>query len=110
MSETVTETGKTGANSAEVVDPHEAEARDRWKIYSVVFVALFVLTIIELYVGDLIESKTGQVTALVVMMMAKATLVVLYYMHLRWESRVLRWLVLIPFFAAIFFVTILLWV
>ena len=110
MSENVTETGNTGASGADVVDPHEAEARDRWKIYSVVFVALFVLTIVELYVADLIEGKNGQVAALVVMMMAKATLVVLYYMHLRWESRVLRWLVLIPFFAAIFFVTILLWV
>jgi caa(3)-type oxidase subunit IV len=111
MSETVTETGKTGANGADPVDPHEAEARDRWKIYTVVFLALFVLTIVELYVGDLIpDNKNGQIAALVVLMMAKASLVVLYYMHLRWESRVLRWLVLVPFFAAIFFVTILLWV
>lgn len=110
MSETVTEHRLKGANGADPVDQHEAEARDRWKIYSVVFVALFVLTIVELYVGDLIEGKNGQVAVLIVLMMAKASLVVLYYMHLRWESRVLRWLVIIPFFAAIFFVVILLWV
>jgi cytochrome c oxidase subunit 4 len=110
MSETVTEGGINGANGADLVDPHEAEARDRWKIYTAVFGALFVLTILELYVGDLIPDKNGQVAALIALMMAKATLVVLYYMHLRWESRVLRWLVLIPFFAAVFFVVILLWV
>jgi cytochrome c oxidase subunit 4 len=110
MSETVTETGKPGADSADLVDPHEAETRDRWKIYLFIFGALFVLTIVELYIGNLIADRDGQVAALVGLMIAKAALVVLYYMHLRWESRVLRWLVLIPFFAAVFFVTILLWV
>ncbi len=110
MSETVTEKGLEGAGSADPVDHHEAEARDRWKIYSVVFVALFVLTILELQVNEVIEEKTAEVAALVALMMAKAMLVVLYYMHLRWESRILRWLVLIPFLAALFFVTIMLWV
>ena len=110
MSETVTERRMKGAKGADAVDPHEAELRDRWKIYSAVFFALFVLTILELYMGDLIPEETGRVAALITLMMAKAALVVLYYMHLRWESRVLRWLVLIPFFAAIFFVLILLWV
>jgi len=110
MSETVTEKGAKGAGGAGPVDHHDTEARERWKIYTVVFAALFVLTILELYVNSLIEGKTPQVAALVSLMMAKAALVVLYYMHLRWESRVLRWLVLIPFFAAMFFVTILLWV
>ncbi|UCC93271.1 MAG: cytochrome C oxidase subunit IV family protein [Thermoplasmata archaeon] len=110
MSETVTERGMKGADEAPELDPHEAEARERWKIYTVVFGALFVLTILELYVGDLIADKNGQIATLIALMMAKATLVVLYYMHLRWESRVLRWLVIVPFFAAIFFVVILLWV
>jgi cytochrome c oxidase subunit 4 len=110
MSETVNKKVMDGADGAGAVNPHEEEARGRWKIYTVVFGALFVLTILELYVNSLIEDKTGQVVVLVVLMMAKASLVVLYYMHLRWESRVLRWLVLVPFFAAIFFVSILLWV
>lgn len=109
MSETVTETRKAGAEGADLVDPHEADARDRWKIYTVVFGALFVLTIVELQVNTFIDGKGAEVASLIVLMMAKATLVVLYYMHLRWESRVLRWLVLIPFLAAIFFVTIMLW-
>ncbi len=93
-----------------VTDPHEKEARDRWKIYTVIFVALFALTILELYVGRLLSEKSAQVAVLVALMLAKASLVVLCYMHLRWESRVLRWLIIIPFFAAVFFLTILLWV
>ena len=110
MSETVTEKGMEGPGGADPVDHHEAETRDRWKIYTVVFAALFVLTILELQVNTVIEERSAEVAALVALMMAKALLVVLYYMHLRWESRILRWLVLIPFLAALFFVTIMLWV
>ena len=100
----------TPGEGAVVADPHEEEARNRWKIYTVVFVALFVLTILELYVNRLFDVKSEQVAVLVALMLAKASLVVLYYMHLRWESRILRWLIIIPFFAAVFFLTILLWV
>ena len=50
------------------------------------------------------------IAALVALMLAKASLVVLYYMHLRWESRVLRWAVGIPFFSALFYVLIVVWV
>ena len=92
------------------MDHHDEETRERWKIYTVVFVALFVLTVLELQVNHVIDGKTAEVSVLVSLMMAKASLVVLYYMHLRWESRVLRWLVVIPLLAALFFVTILLWV
>lgn len=110
MSETVTGNGMAPGEEAVVTDPHEEEARNRWKIYTVIFVALFVLTVLELYVGSLFSEKSAQVAVLVALMLAKASLVVLYYMHLRWESRVLRWLIIIPFFAAVFFLTILLWV
>lgn len=110
MSETVTGKSSNGADQLVIGDPHDEETRGRWKIYTVVFVALFVLTILELQVNRVIDGKTNEVAALVSLMMAKASLVVLYYMHLRWESRVLRWLILIPFLAALFFVTILLWV
>ena len=110
MSENVTGNGMTPGEGAVVADPHEEEARNRWKIYTVVFVALFVLTILELYVNRLFDVKSEQVAVLVALMLAKASLVVLYYMHLRWESRVLRWLIIIPFFAAVFFLAILLWV
>jgi cytochrome c oxidase subunit 4 len=91
-------------------DPHMEEARGRWKIYVTVFALLFVLTILELYVNRLIDPKGAQIATLVALMLAKASLVVLYYMHLRWESRVLRWAVGIPFFSALFYVLIVVWV
>ena len=101
------ETKAAGAEEVPGPDPHLEEARGRWRIYLTVFILLFVLTITELFVGDLLPgSKEGQIAMLVVLMMAKALLVVLYYMHLRWESRVLRWVAAIPFSAAIFYVLI----
>ncbi len=96
-----------GPEEVHYLDPHEREAKGRWRIYLSVFILLFALTIIELYVGRLLPgSKEGQIAMLVTLMMAKALLVVLYYMHLRWESRVLRWVVAIPFSAAVFYVFI----
>lgn len=92
------------------VDPHLEEAKGRWRIYVTVFALLFILTVLELYVNKLIDPKAGQIAALVALMLAKASLVVLYYMHLRWESRVLRWAVGIPFFSALFYVLIVVWV
>ena len=57
----------------------------------------------ELSVNRLVHVKSVQVGLLVPMMLAKASLVVLYYMHLRYESRVLKWAILVPFGMAIFF-------
>ncbi len=110
MSENVSGNGMTPGEGVVTTDPHEEEARNRWKIYTVIFAALFVLTILELYVNRIFSEKSAQVVVLVTLMLAKASLVVLYYMHLRWESRVLRWLIIIPFFAAVFFLAVLLWV
>jgi cytochrome c oxidase subunit 4 len=72
-------------------------------VYIGVFVALAVLTVLELSVNFLEHSEAVRVSALVSLMMAKALLVVLYYMHVRFESRVLQWAVFLPFFAAVFF-------
>jgi cytochrome c oxidase subunit 4 len=112
MSETAVAEARAAGDSdaAGILDPHVEEARGRWKIYLVVFILLFALTITELFTNQIIEGKAGQVALLVTLMIAKATLVVLYYMHLRYESRVLRWMVAVPFFAAVFFVAIVMFV
>jgi caa(3)-type oxidase subunit IV len=39
-------------------------------------------------------------------MLAKATLVVMYYMHLRYEASMLRWIALVPFLGGVFYVFI----
>src|SRR5688572_9968605 len=64
--------------------------------YMRVFVLLIVLTAVELLVALSPLGKTNQVLLLIALALAKATLVALYYMHLRFEGRVLRALAIFP--------------
>ena len=67
------------------------------KEYFVIFVALFVLTVLEVIVAQIPGlSKTILALVLVGMAVAKAALVGLYYMHLKHETKVLRLSVAIP--------------
>jgi cytochrome c oxidase subunit IV len=66
----------------------------------VVFVVLGVLTLVELGVARTSGiSKPGVVTALVTLAIAKAALIALFYMHLRFETRILKLTVLAPLVA-----------
>lgn len=107
--------GRTGSTRAATPAPPAAQGAappqasegpggpGRHRIYITVFAALAALTVMELSVNRLVHLKSLQVELLVPMMLAKAALVVLYYMHLRYESRVLRWAVLVPLAMAVFF-------
>lgn len=67
------------------------------KEYWVIFGALFVLTVLEVgvtYIPGL--AKTLLAVALIGMAISKATLVGLFYMHLKHETRALKLTVLIP--------------
>src|SRR5213078_4347540 len=79
MSETATATHATGA-------VEELKKRP----YVVVFVILAVVTLVELNVYSL---GLPHLEAIVILATVKASLVVAYYMHLRYEP---RWLALIP--------------
>ncbi len=62
--------------------------------YVPVFLVLAVATVIEVFISGLQSlTYTGRITILVSLATAKASLVVAYYMHLRYEP---RWLMLIP--------------
>jgi caa(3)-type oxidase subunit IV len=61
--------------------------------YVVVFVVLFVVTLAELSVYSLGLPHLVTILILVVLATIKGSLVVAYYMHLRYEP---RWLALIP--------------
>ena len=78
------------ATATETAGPME-EMRKR--PYVVVFVILAVATFIELNVYDFGLARLETITILVVLATIKASLVVAYYMHLRYEP---RWLALIP--------------
>jgi cytochrome c oxidase subunit IV len=86
--------------------PHAAEhATSSRKSYLVIFGLLFLLTLLEVGVASpsLGISKTGVVSALVLLALTKAVMVAYYFMHLKHEMRALRWTVLLPFaFPAIY--------
>ncbi len=62
--------------------------------YVYVFVILAVVTAIEVYISQLSFPAVERISVLVVLATFKASLVVAYYMHLKYEP---RWMMLIPF-------------
>lgn len=78
-------------------DAGDHEHKPNRKEYWIIFVALLVLTILEVAVAQVPGiSKTLMRLSLVGMALAKAGLVALFYMHLKHETRVLRLTVAIP--------------
>ena len=68
--------------------------------YVVIFVVLGVLTLVELGVARTPGiASSAVVLALVALAVAKAALIALFYMHLRFETRILRLTVLGPLVA-----------
>jgi len=55
--------------------------------YMAIWVALFLLTLVEVSVAFVAFSKVAIVLALLVLAVWKAVLVALYYMHLKYEPR-----------------------
>lgn len=63
--------------------------------YVLVFAALAVITAIEVFVSQLsVISNEVRITLLIILAVTKGSLVVAYYMHLKYEP---RWMLLIPF-------------
>lgn len=70
------------------------------KEYFVIFAVLALLTVIEVAVAQMPGIGKGpMVTALVLLAAAKAGCVALFYMHLKHETKVLRWTVGAPLIA-----------
>ena len=64
--------------------------------YWMVWLALAVLTAIELYVARVPNAKTFVIVSLCALALAKAALVALYFMHLKFEKYALILIVLSP--------------
>src|SRR5712664_164303 len=71
----------------------EGEAHLTKRPYVLVFAVLAIVTLVELNVYSFGFPRVETITILVVLATLKASLVVAYYMHLRYEP---RWLALIP--------------
>ena len=80
----------------------EAEATHKKPNYAAIFWALFILTIFEITVANLHFAKPLIVVSLVFLAMIKASLVALFYMHLKFEKFIIYLIVLFPLFLAVF--------
>lgn len=90
-------------------DAHgDHEHKPNRKEYYVIFVALLVLTVLEVAVAQVPGiSKTLMRLSLVGMALAKAGLVAMFYMHLKHETKVLRLTVAIPLATPMLYAVIL---
>jgi cytochrome c oxidase subunit 4 len=77
-------------------DSHAATPHVSRRTYLVVFAWLAVMTVIEVVVAALHLPPIIMITALVTLAIIKAALVVLYYMHLRYDSAYYWIILLVP--------------
>ncbi len=69
--------------------------------YAAVFWSLLILTIFEIIVANSHFPKFAAVLLLVVLAIIKASLVALFYMHLKFEKYIIYIIVLFPLFLAV---------
>jgi len=84
-----------------------AQGTSRARQYLIIFFALFLLTVIEVAVTYVQGHKTQVVLALFTLAAVKAACVALFFMHLKWETRVLRATVVIPLSLPVLYALIL---
>lgn len=94
------------ASAEEAEAPHTSDVTEifgftiPYPVYTVVFGVLGVLTVLEVLVGTGSEGFL-RIPLLVGLAGVKAVLVVLYYMHLKTDSRAYRWTLLVPLVIAL---------
>lgn len=76
--------------------------------YIPVFIALGILTLIEIQIPGLDIPKASQIFVLMMFAIGKGSLVVLYYMHVRYEPRLLSLVAFVPLIMALALVITLL--
>jgi len=81
--------------AGEPAHPHIAPKSEIFRV----FVVLVVLTGVELGVVYIIHSKKLLVSALVGLALAKAYTVAMYYMHLKAETKIMKFMVYLPLIA-----------
>ena len=84
--------GATGAVGA----VHRATLEIEKRPYVRAFAALALMTFVEIQIPGLAIAKAFQIVFLVAFAVTKASIVVAYYMHLRYEPRVLAYIPLVP--------------
>jgi len=70
-----------------------------------IWLTLGVLTLVEIFVPQVYSApwnRHTKVLLLIFLASAKAILVAAYFMHLKWETRWVRWIALMPAYMALF--------
>ena len=88
-------------------DPHEAahHAHPTWKFYVLIGVILTVVTLVEVAIFYIPQIKPILIPTLAVLSLAKFMTVVLFYMHLKFDSPIFRRVFFAPLFLAVLVVT-----
>ena len=79
--------------------------------YVTIFLVLGFLTVLEIFVPDVYAAEYDQTLKMLVLSLlaiAKAMLVGLYFMHLKWEKPWLKWIALMPAYMAVFAIFLML--
>jgi cytochrome c oxidase subunit 4 len=82
-------------------------SRSRARQYLLVFFALFVLTAVEVGVAYVPGHKVEVVVVLFALALVKAACVALFFMHLKWETKVLRATVVVPLLLPVLYALVL---
>jgi cytochrome c oxidase subunit IV len=93
------ETTPDAADAAE----HEEHAHPTWKQYRWVALILFLITVVEVWVYYIPEFVASSffVPSLLIMSAVKFVMVVMYYMHLKYDHRIFRALFTGPLVVAV---------
>lgn len=84
-------------------DAHTLEHKSHKKEYIIIFVVLAVMTALEIGVAEIKNlSKFSKGSALTFLAVGKAFLVAYYYMHLKEETKWLKFIAAVPLAAGIF--------
>ena len=86
----------------------EAEAIHKQPNYAGVFWSLFILTILEIALANAPFARVWIVVTLVVLALMKASLVALFYMHLKFEKYIFYIIVFFPLLLATIFTVMVL--
>ena len=78
------------------------------KEYIIIFFALAILTILELYIPSLQIAYVMRASSLIFLALGKAFLVAFFYMHLKEETAWLRFIAAVPISAGIYAIVLIL--
>jgi cytochrome c oxidase subunit 4 len=95
--------GAPGAHGAAHTPGHDAHAHPTWKQYKWVALILTLITVVEVwiyYIPSYVASKLF-VPSLLIMSAVKFAIVVLFYMHLKYDARLFRALFTGPLIIAV---------